>query len=60
MIKPEFKELTGENQFSPKYVFTEGYFSIDVYGDFIATVTLQKSFDTENFFAMLRKVSYQA
>lgn len=56
MIKPNFTEITGENQFTPKYVFNEGYFSVDIRGDFVGTVTLQKSYDkgktwydTDNF-----------
>lgn len=44
MIKPDYTIITGANQFSDKYTFTKGTFSVDVIAEnFIGTVTLQKS-----------------
>ena len=45
MLYPNFTEISEENKYTEKYVFKTGLFSVDVLGDFVGTVTLQKSYD---------------
>lgn len=39
-------ELTGDNQFSPKFiVYKQRDFNVSIRGTFVATITVQRSFD---------------